>query len=191
MGLFDDVSRFLENRLEEFLKNNPHLELQSIEEELKEQSTVLQTLIVELQQKKATLEKKILTLAEEVKTWHFRVEKARSAGREDLARSAEEREGQLLREGNEVWGQMTATKKRLIQAQDLLPQIEKKRQEVKQKLLDLKQQEKKSTNTSNTSYDQGWSHSQTLNFRADYDPLEQQFQQLELEAELDRMKRKS
>ena len=30
MGVFDDVSRFLEDRLEEFLKNNPHLELQAL-----------------------------------------------------------------------------------------------------------------------------------------------------------------
>ncbi|MFN7348495.1 MAG: TIGR04376 family protein, partial [Dolichospermum sp.] len=28
MSLFDDLSRFLESRLEEFLRNNPHLELE-------------------------------------------------------------------------------------------------------------------------------------------------------------------
>ncbi|HAG84825.1 MAG TPA: TIGR04376 family protein, partial [Cyanobacteria bacterium UBA12227] len=26
MGLFEDLNRFLENRLDEFLRNNPHLE---------------------------------------------------------------------------------------------------------------------------------------------------------------------
>lgn len=29
MGLFEDFSNFFETRLEEFLKDNPHLELQS------------------------------------------------------------------------------------------------------------------------------------------------------------------
>ena len=35
MGLFDDLSRFLENRLEEFLRNNPHLELEALLEQLR------------------------------------------------------------------------------------------------------------------------------------------------------------
>ena len=37
MGLFEDFSKLLETKLEEFLRSNPHLELQAIEEQLKEQ----------------------------------------------------------------------------------------------------------------------------------------------------------
>ncbi|MFW6316406.1 MAG: TIGR04376 family protein, partial [Cyanobacteriota bacterium] len=37
MSLLDDLTKFLETRLDEFLKNNPHLELQALEEQLREE----------------------------------------------------------------------------------------------------------------------------------------------------------
>ena len=37
MGLFEDLSSFLELRLDEFLKENPHLELQALEDKLQDQ----------------------------------------------------------------------------------------------------------------------------------------------------------
>jgi hypothetical protein len=37
MGLFEELSRFLESRLDEFLKANPHLELMALEEQLRGQ----------------------------------------------------------------------------------------------------------------------------------------------------------
>ena len=48
MGLFDDLSRFLETRLEEFLKNNPHLELEAILEQLRQQEQDTSRLIIEI-----------------------------------------------------------------------------------------------------------------------------------------------
>jgi len=42
VGLFDDFSRFLESRLEEFLRNNPHLEL-ALLEQLREQERKIPT----------------------------------------------------------------------------------------------------------------------------------------------------
>ena len=49
MSLFDDLSQFLEERLDEFLENNPHLELQAIEEQLREQEEDTNKLIIDLQ----------------------------------------------------------------------------------------------------------------------------------------------
>ena len=49
MGLFEDLSQFLETRLEEFLAAHPHLELQAIEEQLREQEEDTLRLIANLQ----------------------------------------------------------------------------------------------------------------------------------------------
>ncbi|MEY3222150.1 MAG: hypothetical protein RLZZ203_1006, partial [Cyanobacteriota bacterium] len=48
MSLFDDLSRFLESRLEEFLRNNPHLELQALLEQLREQEEDTLKLVADL-----------------------------------------------------------------------------------------------------------------------------------------------
>ena len=56
MGLFDDFSQFLENRLEEFLQNNPHLELQALEEQLHQQEEDTLRLIIQLQRQEKKLE---------------------------------------------------------------------------------------------------------------------------------------
>lgn len=49
VGLFDDLSQFLENRLEEFLRNNPHLELEALLEQLRKQEEDTLKLIADLQ----------------------------------------------------------------------------------------------------------------------------------------------
>ncbi|MEL6222676.1 MAG: TIGR04376 family protein, partial [Cyanobacteria bacterium J06627_8] len=104
MGLFEDFSRFLETRLEEFMKNNPHLELQALEEQLQEQEEETLRLITSFRLKEKQLKDQILETAQEVKRWHLRIQKAESAKRLDLAAPAREREAQLLRQGNQLWG---------------------------------------------------------------------------------------
>lgn len=186
MGLFDDLSRFLETRLEEFLKNNPHLELEAILEQLREQEQDTLRLIVELEGQKKRLEDEILSLAKDIQTWHGRIEKARAAGKLDLAHAAQEREAALLRQGNQVWGQMEGAKKRIIKSQELLRQIQKKKQEVQAKAADARAAE-----VNNSQWDtSGWN--QGINYRSYNragDPLEAKFQKWELDEELERLKR--
>ncbi|HEY9598798.1 MAG TPA: TIGR04376 family protein, partial [Cyanophyceae cyanobacterium] len=129
MGLFEDFNRFLEDRLEEFLRNNPHLELQAIEEQLREQEEDTLRLIADLQQQQKGLQDEILTIAQDIQRWHERVDKAKTHGRPDLAQAAQEREAALLRQGNQRWGQMEGVKQRITQAQELMRQIQTRRQE--------------------------------------------------------------
>ena len=56
MGLFEVFSKLLETKLEEFLRSNPHLELQAIEEQLKEQEEDTLRLILEIQKQEKTLQ---------------------------------------------------------------------------------------------------------------------------------------
>lgn len=186
MSLVDDINRFLAERLDEFLKNNPHLELQALEEQLKEQEQDTRKLIAQLQLKETNLQQEIMAIAEKIQTWHSRVSKAQAAGRQDLAEAAKEREAALLRQGNQVWGQMTGTKQRIVQAQQLLQQVSQRRQEVQTKFA----QQANSDRSQHNSYTTGWEKNfNNSSYRHSADPVEAEFQKWELDNELEQMKR--
>jgi uncharacterized protein (TIGR04376 family) len=189
MGLFDDVSKFLENQIDEFLKNNPHLELQALDEKLAEQQRESDRLLVDLKSRLQTVESKIRETAEEIKRWHTRIEKAKQAGRNDLVVLAEAHEAELLREGNQIWGQMELLRDRIPQTEKLALQIQQRRQEVKVKLEEARSQRA-------TDRPQGspnpWRDSSTVKAtpKMPTDPLEKKFASWEAEEELQQMKRK-
>jgi uncharacterized protein (TIGR04376 family) len=189
VGLFEDFNRFLENRLEEFLRNNPHLELQAIEEQLREQEEDTLRLITDLQRQQQHLQDEILSIAQDIQRWHTRVDKAKSAGRQDLAQAAQEREAALLREGNQRWGQMEGVKQRITQAKELVRQIQTRRQEVRAK---AKEAEAARTNYQEQQQFQSssWNQSSTYSKSKGADPLEEQFQHWEADDELNEMKRR-
>lgn len=188
MGLFDDFNRFLEDRLEEFLRNNPHLELQALEEQLREQEEDSLRLIADLKQQQKNLQDEILAIAQDIQRWHERVEKAQSHGRQDLAQAAQEREASLLRQGNQRWGQMEGVKQRIQQSQELIRQIQTRRQEVR-----TKAKEVEAARASNQAQQKvetvGWNQSSSRQSYSGPDPLDDQFRRWELQEELDQMKR--
>jgi len=185
VGLFDDVSRFLETRLEEFLRNNPHLELQALEEQLREQEKDVLRLIIDLQKQEKTSQDSILATAEEIKLWHSRIEKAKAAGKLDLAQAAQEREATLLRQGNQLWGQMQGLKTRIKQSKDLQQQIQVRQQEVRVKAAQVQT----ARATPKTDWDTtGWNQSNDGTKFKDK-TLEEKFRRWEAEQELERMKR--
>lgn len=189
MGLFDDINQFLEERLDEFLQDNPHLELQALEEQLREQEQDATKLITRLQSEEKNLQDQILAIANDVQTWHGRIAKAEKANRQDLADAAREREAELLRQGNQVWGQMAGVKQRNTQAQELLLQVKQKRQELKQS---AQAQSTNRTNESNTSTSDtiGWDRgANPPQYRRSADPLEAEFQKWEVDEELEQIKR--
>src|SRR4028119_2236555 len=128
MGLFEDLNRFLESRLEEFLRNNPHLELQALEEQLQEQEEDTLRLIADIQRQQKALQDEILAIAQDIPRWPERISKAQPPGRQDLVQAAQEREAALLRQGNQRWGQMEGLKQRITKAQELQRQIQVRRQ---------------------------------------------------------------
>ncbi|TAF31657.1 MAG: TIGR04376 family protein [Oscillatoriales cyanobacterium] len=177
MSIFDDVSRFLETRLEEFLRSNPHLELQAIEEQLKEQEEDTLRLILEIQKQEKTLQAEILSAAQEIQRWNDRANKAKAANRLDLAQAAQERQAALLRQGNQRWGQMQGCKERIEKAKELYRQIQLRRKEVRAKAAEVQTKTTAKADKTEQSWDtKGWNQ-------------EQKFQNWEAEEELDRMKR--
>ncbi len=189
MGLFDDFSQFLEARLDEFMRNNPHLELQALEEKLREQEQETRRLMADLRLKEQQLQDGILATAQEIQRWHSRIEKAKSAGRIDLAEPAQAHEAGLLREGNQKWGQMEILKQRLKQTDELQQQIQTRRQEVQTKLTEA--QAARAVQTETRWAVNGWNQDQNASYiHSSADPLEQEFKRWEAQEELEQMKRK-
>ncbi len=192
MGLFDDFSRFLETRLEEFLRDNPHLELQALEEQLREQQEDTLRLIADLQRQEKTLQEEILKIAQDIQRWHERVAKAEAANRPDLAAPAREREAALLRQGNQRWGQMQGVKQRIEQSKELYQQVKQRRQEVATKATEAVKARAKAKATQQPPQWETKAWTETPNyssFSAAADPLEQEFRRWETEDELEQLKR--
>ncbi|MBE9199157.1 MULTISPECIES: TIGR04376 family protein [unclassified Nodularia (in: cyanobacteria)] len=187
MGLFDDLSKFLENRLEEFLRNNPHLELEALLEQLRQQEEDTLKLIAELKLQEKRSQDEILSTAQEIQLWHIRVEKAKNAGRQDLAAAAQDREAALLREGNKRWGQMQGLKERIAQSQELLRKIQVRRQEVQTKATEA-QTARTQAQTQQRIETEGW-WNPTSSYTSGLDDLEEKFRRWETQDELEQMKR--
>jgi uncharacterized protein (TIGR04376 family) len=183
VSLFDDMSRFLEARLDEFLKAHPTLELQVLDDQLQEQEAITQRSLQQLTQDEKNAQKSILDTAEDVKRWHERIAKAQQAGRQDLVTAAQEREAAFLRQGNQQWGQMELVKRNIQQTQILLQQIRTRRQELQAKL-----KEQRTTPPQPTP--DAWKTATTQWPKSTDDPLEDTFKQWELEEELEALKRR-
>lgn len=194
MGMFEDLSSFLEMRLEEFLRSNPHLELQALEENLREQEEETIKLLGDLRLREKKLQDNILATAQEIQRWHVRIEKAKNAQRFDLVKPAEEREAALLREGNQLWGQMQVVQQRIQQTIELQQQIQIRKKEVKAKVAEAQAnrasyQTQASTQTEQQWQTTGWNQSTTFKGSSSADPLEQTFKQWEMDEELAELKR--
>lgn len=187
MGLFDDLSRFLEARLDEFLQANPHLELMALEEQLRGQEAETINLLGELKRRQRQLEESILATAQDIQRWHARIAKAKAANRQDLIGPAQEREAALLRQGNQLWGQMQHVKERVEQTRELQQRIHVRRRELKTKIAQA-QAERASRST--TTWDTGWNRPYSHYSQPPLDPVEEAFQRWETEEELDELKRK-
>jgi uncharacterized protein (TIGR04376 family) len=187
MGVFDDFSRFLEDRLEEYMVANPHIELMALEEKLRDQEEETLRLMTDLKVKEKQLQDGILAIAQEIQLWHARVEKAQARGRVDLAEPAQAHEANLLRQGNQKWGQMEMLKERIQQTQDLQKKIQERRKQVQIKVTEA--QAARVSAQAEQRYDSmNWNEppktvsSSTVN-------LDQQFRRWEAEEELEQLKR--
>ncbi len=184
MSLFDDLSRFLETRLDEFLRANPHLELRALEDQLRGQEEDAIALLGNLKRREKQLEDSILETAQDIQQWHGRIAKAKAANRQDLVGPAQEREAALLRQGNHLWGQMQGVKERIEQTKALQQRVKAKRQEVKTKIAQAAATPKASDWGTT-----GWNQS-PYSFSQSIDPLDETFRQWEAEDELNELKRK-
>uniref|UniRef100_A0A832H2N6 TIGR04376 family protein n=1 Tax=Oscillatoriales cyanobacterium SpSt-402 TaxID=2282168 RepID=A0A832H2N6_9CYAN len=187
MGVFDDFSKFLEDRLDEYLAANPQLELMAMEEKLREQEEETLKLMTDLKMKERQLQDEILAIAQDIQVWHSRIEKAEAKGRLDLAEPAKEHEASLLRQGNQKWGQMEMLKERIQQTHELQQKIQQRRKEVQ---AEVTQAQTARTAAQAQTMNTGWNRIPTANTSSgSAAQLEKQFQRWEAEEELEELKR--
>jgi uncharacterized protein (TIGR04376 family) len=189
MRLLAELSAFLEQRLDEFLKAHPEIELSLLDEELRQQEIQTRRSVTELQSQQQRLEAEILATAQEIKRWYERTGKAKAAGREDLAQGAQARQDTLLKQGNQQWEQRQIVRGRLQQTQTLLQQLLTRRQEVQQQLEQQRAQQQRSPNAARRAPTPNPSGTHTSNATAQEDDLEAKFRRWELDAELEALKR--
>lgn len=198
MGLFEDLSKFLETRLDEFLRANPQLELMGLEDQLRGQERDAIALLGDLKRREQQLKDQILATAQEIQKWHERLNKAKAANRPDLVALAEEREAALLRQGNQYWGQMQGITAQIEQTRTLQKQIHERRRELKTKMAQVEaerathraaERAAQATQASN-AWETGWYQSPMSGTGyAAADPVEESFQRWEMEQELEDLKR--
>jgi uncharacterized protein (TIGR04376 family) len=187
MSLLEDMKRFLESQIDDFLSKNPHLELQVIEDQLAQQETDTFQLIVDLQTQEKQVEQEILNTAQDIKNWYDRVQKATAAGRSDLATAAQDRVNALLPQGNQLWGKMQGLKERKAKATELLQTIKTRRIEVKAKSAAAQAARTKAETSNNTN---SWGSVNSYTSSNDFtDPLDAQFRRWEADEELENLKR--
>lgn len=184
MPIFDNWTVFFEQRLEEFLKKNPQLELQVLLDELTQQEGETSRLITDSRLEEKRLQEEILSIAKDIEKWHERVRLAESLGKLDLAEAAKQKEASLLTQGNQTWAKMTSAQQRQLQSQQLLKQIQIRKQELKVKLDKLKNSQSQG-NSPNTTTNQPPKYK---SYSGGYDSLDQEFDRLEIEEELRKMK---
>jgi uncharacterized protein (TIGR04376 family) len=179
VGLWDELSKFLETRLDEFLAGHPDLQLEVLSQKLEEQQKEAQHLLQRSLTEQKELDQQIMQTAQEIKKWHLRVEKAAEAGRFDLRDGALVREAELLREGNLLWGKREAIQAQIPQSEELLRKIQVRRKEVQEKINQLKAQKK------TTPPPQSWQAPP----RYEPDAIREAFERWETEEELEKLKR--
>lgn len=189
MGVFEDMNRFLEERLEEFLKSHPNLELQVLDDQLREQESALKRSLLQMATEQQQTQQNILKTAQEVQRWHERIAKAEQAQRPDLAEAAREREAAFLRQGNQQWAQMELIRQNIQQTQTLAAQLSERRQHLQTKIREAPATPASSTPESwqSSSANQAWTSQYTPN---EPDSLESKFKRWEMEEELEALKLK-
>ena len=106
MSWLDDLERSLEQRLDAFLKTNPYQDTLLRDQHLQDRQRSLEQQRLQLQQQAQDLRRQLLNLAEEVRAWTSRSQRASTAGAHELAARADQHVQTLMNQGRELWGEL-------------------------------------------------------------------------------------
>jgi hercynine metabolism protein len=102
----EDLETRLESTFESFLRANPGQEALLQEQEARDRQQRLRRQRLELQGQAELGRRRLLELAEEIRRWQERVERARQAGADDLAGRAEAHIASLMDQGRLRWQEL-------------------------------------------------------------------------------------
>ena len=128
MSWLEQLERELDQRLSGFLRNNPLQDQLFQEQHSRDRAQSLQRQRQQLQEEAELQRQQLLKLAEDVRAWRQRSQKAREANASDLANRADQHLNGLMEQGRQLWNDLDDLGRRF--------------NEVEQQLLELKTQQK-------------------------------------------------
>ena len=108
MSWLDELERSLDQRLDAFLKANPHQDILLRDQHLQDRQRSLEQQRLQLQHQAHDLRRQLLNLAEEVRNWTARSDRARTAGAQELAKRADQHIQALMNQGRDLWTELNA-----------------------------------------------------------------------------------
>ena len=128
MSWLEQLERELDQRLSGFMRNNPLKDQKGKEQHSRDRTKSLQRQRQQLQQEAELQRQQLLHLAEDVRAWRQRADKARDANAGELANRADQHLHGLMDQGRQLWNDLDDLGRRF--------------NEVEQQLLELKTQQK-------------------------------------------------
>ena len=124
----EQLERELDARLSAFLRNNPVQDHLFSEQHLKDRASALQRQRQQLQTEAKHQRQQLLRLAEDVRAWRSRVERARAAGAGDLALRAEQHLTSLMNQGRALWSDLEDLGRRFNEVEQQLEELRGQKQ---------------------------------------------------------------
>ena len=102
----EQLERELDKRLSEFLRNNPIQDQLFQDQHQQDRASALQRQRQQLQQDAEEQRQQLLALADQVKDWRQRIQRADQAGATDLADRARRHMDELMTQGRNLWSDL-------------------------------------------------------------------------------------
>ena len=131
----DQLERELDQRLSAFLRNNPVQEALFREQPQLDRFRALQRQRQQLQAEAEEQRRQLLALAEEVRAWTQRTQRARQANQPELAQRAEQHLTNLMEQGRNLWTDLADLGRRFQEVDAQLTDL-KRRQSASRSNLD-------------------------------------------------------
>ena len=119
----EQLERELDARLSAFLRNNPVQDNLFSEQHLKDRAVALQRQRQQLQSEAKQQRQQLLKLAEDVRAWRSRVDRAKAAGAADLAERAEQHLTSLMNQGRALWADLEDLGRRFSEVERQLEEL--------------------------------------------------------------------
>ena len=124
----EQLERELDARLSAFLRNNPVQENLFSEQHLKDRASALQRQRQQLQSEAKQQRQQLLRLAEDVRAWRSRIDRARAVGAADLAERAEQHLTSLMNQGRALWADLEDLGRRFSEVERQLEELRQQQQ---------------------------------------------------------------
>ena len=124
----EQLERELDARLSAFLRKNPVQDNLFSEQHLKDRAVALQRQRQQLQSEAKQQRQQLLKLAEDVRAWRSRVDRARAAGAVDLAVRAEQHLTSLMNQGRALWADLEDLGRRFNEVEQQLKELHQQKQ---------------------------------------------------------------